>query len=126
LGPVPVLEPVEAVVGDAAAGLAVVPEVDGRDVAVVELGAEAEVSVGAGLVAVVDEEALSAAASRLSSPPLQAGTVRAIATARAPADLGAKNRAIRGFLRPNSAAVPMARSVPVVGGKPAHPEAAKS
>src|SRR5436853_2553624 len=53
-GPEPVVEPVEAVVGEAAAGLAVVFVVDEPRV-VVELGSPFDVVVGSGTVVDVDE-----------------------------------------------------------------------
>jgi hypothetical protein len=71
-GPVPVVEPVETVVGDAAAaGLAVVFEVDGWVVVavVVELSRLLEVELGAGAVVVELASATSAEALRPPSPP---------------------------------------------------------
>src|SRR5581483_12078815 len=79
----PVLAPVEAVVGDAAAGLAVVFVVAGGDV-VVELsgGAEDEVVVDSSAVVVLDSTAAAAAGGSPLSPPPQAPvSVRATSTA---------------------------------------------
>jgi hypothetical protein len=83
---VPVVEPVEAVVGDAAAGLAVVFEVDGCDVAVVELPAEADVVVEAGAeVVLIELAAVPPSVSLLPLLPLQAAPLRARASPSAAA-----------------------------------------
>src|SRR2546423_13952412 len=80
-GPVstgPEVRPVDTVVGDAAAGLAVVFVVAGRAV-VVELPAGAAVVVGAAATVVVGDSATAAGAGPLfpfAAPPHAAGNVR--------------------------------------------------
>jgi hypothetical protein len=78
---VPVLWPVDAVVGEAAAGLAVVFVVAGLAV-VVELSGTAVVVVDSGTVVVVDSATAAGGSPLLpSSPPHAPASVRATSTA---------------------------------------------
>src|SRR5439155_22059643 len=74
-GPGPVVEPVETVVGDAAAGLAVVFVVDEPAAVVDGLGAAAVVVVASGAVVTVDAVVGADSEAAFPAPPPQAEAV---------------------------------------------------